>query len=269
MSGPTTLPLPFGEHPLGAGVVRCVLGPLELRLHRLKHELRLSAYTDRAEPRRAAVVEVPWEGPELPAGAELQRFGFPEAPDRVRLLPALADRPTIIRPELPFWVQSGDSVQVYVSSPIWVQVALTNGRVLTELPTLRPSDTWFGPNTTRGELCYALATPLRLVLDDSVRPPGRAFTPVLVHNDSPTPMNLARLRLPVPNLSLWADAGGRMLTEAVTLRHTGEQDLAEITLGDKPPESLEAQQFVAGPREPLTRSFALRAIESVWRGGGR
>ena len=56
------------------------------------------------------------------------------------LLPNLADRPVVARPAVPFFIPPGEELELFVSTPIWVQ--LRSGTTdLVELPCLRPSDT--------------------------------------------------------------------------------------------------------------------------------
>jgi len=50
--------------------------------------------------------------------------------------------------EQPLGVPPGEQASVYVSSPLWVRIETGKpAKLLCELPTFRPSDTWFGPNT--------------------------------------------------------------------------------------------------------------------------
>jgi hypothetical protein len=97
----------------------------------------------------------------------------------IQLLPALADRSVVCRPVSPINLDAGASVVLYVSTPIYVLINIVNSKtsLLQELATQRLSDTWFGPSTCSGELCYASATSGRLDLQTLPYRIQRATTP--------------------------------------------------------------------------------------------
>lgn len=246
------------------GAARLELGPLDLHLSHLDGEWQLRSSSAGLHGRPAQLdPSAPAADPELPG----RRFGFAQAPIRARFAPALADRPVIIRTEAPFTLLPGEEVRAYVSTPLWVEVHADSGRprMLCELPTLRPSDTWFGPNVREGLLCYASSTRLRLSVLGAAPPPGRAVTPLVLRNDWSDPMELVRVRLPVRSLRLFADPAGGLWTERVTLRRTREEAEEEVVIdGEAPRESAGGQQ-VRAPREPRGHSFTLRAFEPLFR----
>ena len=258
------LPPPYAQTPLAEDVTRWVIGPLDLRVQRNAQEIQVWTHSDRAQADRPLSIEPSYQGPPLPPAAQQTRFGFAKAPTHLNLRPALADRQVIIRPELPFWVMPGESLTVYVSSPIWVQLSAPDHGQLTDLPTHRPSDTWFGEDSSRGELCYALATRLRLSLGQGPSPHYRALTTVILHNALSDAMNLARLALPTRQLSLWSDPEGRLYTETVTLRRNHAHEPAQVLLGEGPPPQPQELVRITSPRDPISRPFSLRAIESVF-----
>ena len=100
--------------------------------------------------------------------------------------------------------------------------------MLRELPSHRPSDTWFGKNTREGELCYATETRALLNLDHLPVLNRSAVTPVRICNHAPSPLLLERLKLPVPLLALYGDRRGRLWTQGVTLTRSEESDMATV-----------------------------------------
>jgi hypothetical protein len=95
------------------------------------------------------------------------RFGVRRTDETVALRPALADRPVVMRPEHSLSVMPNESVTMYVSTPVWVRIELTESeRQLAEVASHRMSDTWFGASTRAGELCYATRSAGRLRLDN-------------------------------------------------------------------------------------------------------
>ena len=120
----------------------------------------------------------------------------------IALTPALADRPVVARPEKPFCLPAGAEAVVYVSSPLWVVLSTAQDLKLAEIPIVRPSDTWLGPSTREGELCYASRTFLRLSLDNLPRRPHRATSMVRILNHADTALPLRALKLPAPPIWL-------------------------------------------------------------------
>lgn len=143
----------------------------------------------------------------LTAPVTLQRFLFSQTSEMLSLLPRLADRPVVVRPLNPIIIPPGEQGTLYVSTPLWLAGYPENQKsALFDLPIVRPSDTWFGQNMLNGSLCYATPVFGRTDLTQLPPRPFRAVTPILLRNQSNAPMQLQRLSLPVPALSLYRDA---------------------------------------------------------------
>lgn len=251
--------------PLPSGAAAALsLGPLRLHVCHLDGEWQLRS---RWEADQIAEPQLDVEAPAFDPSTSARRFGFSAPPERARFAPALADRPVIIRPEEPFTLLPGESVRAYVSTPLWVQVFALGQRprLLCELPSQRPSDTWFGPSPREGVLCYASSTRLRLRVAGAPPAANRAITPVVLENAWTDPMELARVRLPVRHLSLFTGAEGRLWTERVTLRRAGSEMEEEVVIDGEPPREAAAGAPVAGPREARDRSFTLQVFEPLFR----
>lgn len=244
--------------PVG-GVARWRAGPSTVVAQRrasdwlVWHETGTDAYAVAAE--RARRVE---EDP--PEAAPTARFSFAQTPDTITVSPALADRPVIVRPESPLSIPPGERVTVYASTPVWMALQLQVRRpkrgakgpspvVLTELPTFRPTDTWFGPSTREGELCYAVRTAARTAVADLPLRPHRAVTPVTVENQAATPMEITRLEAPLPFLALHVDRSGRLWTDGVSFVREADDDTS-VKVAPGAPSGTER---LADPRD--ARSF--------------
>lgn len=257
------------EYPLALeGSLRVRLGPLELRVSRRARELRVCSESDPSQLARAPEVEqvAAEDAPGAAApGLSTWRFGFTEEPTVLRLAPALADRPVIIRPEEPLTLLPGEEVRAYVSSPVWVRLLVGEARrLMLELPSHRPSDTWFGPLDHQGQLCYALATHLGLTWADRLWKPHRAITPVVIVNSAREPFTVARLRVPVGQLSIYGTPDRRLWTERITLtRRDDAEGEARVTVDGEPPREAQGGELLSPPRAPGGRSFTLRAFEGA------
>jgi hypothetical protein len=233
----------WGEFELDSGEVRFWrIGPLELWLERQAGTWQVS-YRRRGGAMESAI-EVASPGVPLPddarasGGADLvtTRHGFGRTAASVRLEPRAADRALVVDPARPFVLAPGEQVTVFVSLPLWLRITVGDRHVeLDELPIHRPSDTWFGPSTRIGELCYAVRTSARLALDELPRRPHRAIAVVRIQNRASTRLPLARLRVPAPLLSIYGAAGGHLWTEALTLERQEDGEVAAVRLGDGPP----------------------------------
>ena len=195
--------------------------------------------------------------------ATTRRFGFRRRSSLV-LRPLTADRPVIVRSEKPFWVPAGEEVQIFVSVPLWVGLRSPSDETLVlDEPVSRLSDTWFGPSTLVGELCYAVKTSIRFHRENLPDRPHRVVSAVRIRNHCGTPLPLERIRIPAPNLSLYASESGHLWTEAVTLEREEDGNLAALKLGRGAPREAGTCRKVGGPREVATRGVLHRTFGSL------
>lgn len=252
----------WGEFTLPADSMgRWHLGPLQLWVQRLSGELRIAWRSDEKlmRPEPEVALPLPIESP--PTGVSTSRFNFSDSARALRLVPALADRSVVVRPELPLFIPGGESTTLFMSTPVWVQIFVGDGpEPLLEIPTLRPSDTWFGPNTRIGELCYASRTLAHSRIQDVLPRPHRAVTPVRIRNHATSTLAVERLSVPVPLLTLSANASGHFWTQSVTLERRLRSDSANLQLGDMTLPGNMALQSVCGPRQIEDQRTMLRAL---------
>ncbi|MEM1093812.1 MAG: hypothetical protein AAGJ10_04340 [Bacteroidota bacterium] len=244
----------WGDFHVAEGEVACWhIGPLHVWLERRPNEWRLvqQAQADPMEVRTR--VMVPLDAEQVGAFRHATESAVPlrftrateDAP--IRVMPALADRPVVVRPEAPLWILPGQAATLYVSTPLWVSFSEGN-HAMTELPSLRPPDTWFGPSTQEGELCYASRTDARLVLDDLPKRMNRAVTPVNVLNKGSDPLHLTRIKLPTEHLTLYRSIHDFLWTQAVDVEREADQDNVTITMHTRPPEDAAQPQVLVPPR---------------------
>lgn len=233
------------------------LGPLHILVKRLPWEWEVSWWWHGAPlDEHCQLAEAVAPDVELPRGAHRQRFAFGETIDPITLTPALGDRIFVAMPDSPFFVLPDESVRAHLSLPLWVQVRLgRKHRLAVEMPVYRPQDTWFG-DPTIGTLGYASRTLMRLDEDAVPRHRLRAVMSVNITNGAQTPLQVSRLRLPVPALTLLRDPAGHF--ETTRVRYIRQRDeLALIDVGHSPADRV----LVTPPRTPdgavgtLTRAF--------------
>lgn len=203
---------------------------------------------------------------EPPPGVEIHRFASRQSGARLTLEPMLADRPVVARPEVPFHLLPGDEANLFISTAVWLRISVGDPRMqLMEIPSVRSSDTWFGPSTREGELCYAARTAARMNLDNVLLRPERAITSVVLRNRADDMLLLERISLPVTALSLFKDAGGNLWTEEVTVERDREGKMAAVRLGKAPPSEAKETKRISEARLPQDRNVFVKALDSLLR----
>lgn len=225
------------------------VGLLALRVARQDQRLRVAwTHVGGAEPQ---TVEVGAPGPltDPVPGWTVHRFAAKGFPDAIAVRPKTADRAVVARPDVPFSVEPGSEVRVFVGTALWVDVA-----GVVELPTVPAKQTWLG-TFTEGELCYAMRTHLRMRVEDLEARAHRAVVPVVIRNDGDDPLRVDRVAIPVPSLSLHVDEQGRMWSQEVVLLRHDDQERAERKLGRPGPGRLVAEPREKRPMNPVMRVF--------------
>ena len=185
--------------------------------------------------------------------------GADESPISIQAL--TADRPLVSLPENPFVLPPQGVVDLFVSSPLWIGLAIGDQRIF-EIPTQRPSDSWVGPNTGPGYPAYANRTQCRQQLAEIPLRPHRALTPVRVANHTREVRPLERVVLALPYFSLFATEKHGLWTEQIEVT-LGEEDV-ESKIQPGPPMIAGNAQFVSPPRSEPTTGALGRVLASVF-----
>jgi len=203
------------------------------------------------------------------ADATVTRYGLADGSAQLNVMPILADRPIVSRPEIPLFVLPQQTLTLYVSSPLWLQVrAGAQQQLLQDIPILRPSDTWSGPLTRSGGLCYASSTMARTDLENFPFSPLRAITPIHLSSRAEQSVLVERLSLPVPYLSLYQAADGTLWTEAVELECRSASELALVQLNTEAPPEAGAAVRLSAARSKADRGLLSKAFGSLFGLGG-
>ncbi|QKT03776.1 hypothetical protein HUS23_08070 [Ectothiorhodospiraceae bacterium 2226] len=241
------------------------LSDTHIWIEHLTHEWRIGVREGK-NPRDTTVeVHIPAAEPFPDEDVTVTRYALAAMGSGLRLLPMLADRSVVTRPETAFQILPGEEVTLYLSTPLWVRIELAAGnRLLQEVPVYTPSDTWFGSSTIEGELCYASRTHCRQDLAAVERRPHRVITAVALGNGAADALWLERLNLPVPNLSIYSDDHGHLWTQGVTLERKPGMEMAALRLEAAPPSAAKRATLVNGPRQASNRSFMTRAFSALF-----
>tara|TARA_R110002049_G_scaffold84501_10_gene215029 strand:+ start:72 stop:857 length:786 start_codon:yes stop_codon:yes gene_type:complete len=239
------------------------IGPMHLWITRYKNEWRIGTTTTHDPEDRLVDIEVPFSG-DFPEELDTNRFGGSETESTVRLTPTLADRPVVIRPETPFYLPSKDEVTIFVSTPLWINIIVEpKSRKLLSLPVLRLSDTWFGPDPTEGELCYAARTKAKLRLEDLSLIQYRAVTKIVLKNNNDKQLFLERIKVPVNNLSLYQSSETGLFTETITIIKDDDSPEMKMKLDSPSDSGFGPTVKIAMPREPIQKNIFLKAFNTL------
>lgn len=252
----------WGDYSLEVGQTgRWRIGPFHLNMYRLAKEWKI-AHASLGDFRdETTEIEVPAAAEPPAVCMSVIRYIFRDSPASFSLSPMLADRPVIVKPVAPLYVPAGEEVTLFVGCPVTLR--LTIGSLTHELPTHRPSDTWMGPNTREGELCYASTTLAQLDLDDCTIRPHRAITSIEVKNDGSDALLVERIRLPAPHLALYRTEGNALWTQSVTLVRVGDGASAALWIGDVSKVGGVLQRL-AEPREAPSRNIMTQTFSRLF-----
>jgi hypothetical protein len=245
----------WGDRPLPAPgeTQRLAVGPLAIWLRGVKNELWVSHGC-----------AAPWESApeELPDDAEWSRWAMREGEHRLRVLPVFPDRPLVVKPEHPFTLLRRARARVYMRVPPWVRLTVVpgssgGGAVLTEIPTERLSDTWWG-DFQEGELAYWLRTKARRELRAELFEPHLVMSTLQLENHSEDALPVEKLVLRVEHLSIY-EKDGWLWAEEVRVEYRGEDEGSDIHMDDEPPREAEGARELS-PARAQTRSFRARTF---------
>lgn len=263
------LPAPWGEHELpGDEPVSVRVGPMRLHLRVRDDELWIAHQPGRGF-RGLEEASVESEEPEGAADLEWSRWPLSEAPESVHLGPLLPPRTLVAQPEVPFRLQPGVQLRVFVRVPLWVGVALPGAESapLAELPTVLLSDTWWG-TTREGELCYWLGTTARRRMTPELFASHRIVCPLRLANRSSEELPVERMALRGAHLGVFSDQG-RFWADETRVRFRGTDDGSDVHVEGRPPAEAPEAVRVAAPREKApARGFSARSFARFITHGG-
>lgn len=241
------------------------IGALAVSVQRHASEWQVCHLNTGAAIDEQAAIEVTENAGQQPEGSRCQRHAVALSNQPLKVLPALADRPVVTRPLIPFHLHPGQETLLYVGTSIWLQIhAFEAGPLLLDLPVQRPSDTWFGPSTREGELCYAARTRAILDLQDLPSRTIRATTPVRIKNNGQTSLLLERLLLPIPQLSVFATHDNRLWTEELSIHCNQEMRSAHLRIGSGAPTIAGSTRQLNPPRMLAERGVFTRALGAIF-----
>lgn len=183
--------------------------------------------------------------------------------DTMDLVPALPDRPLVVRPTSAVSILPERSGRFFFSVPVWLRFRSVSHKkpvVITEIPTVVLSNIWFG-EPFAGELCYSLDSTLERHAEDIESDVFRAVCPLFLTNSSTEPLSFERICVHVENLSLF-ETHATLWTNEVRVSFRGPDHANQIQIGTGPPDAAADGRQVTEPRRRpdkniIRRSFSL------------
>lgn len=242
------------------------IGPLQVWIARTRLEWNITRHRSSEEEEDATFVYHEVAPNEPPDGAERQRFPFRETSPQLHLKPALADLPLVVRPEVELFLPSGEEARLFVTTPLWLMLAVGPKAIpLADIPLRRSSETWFGSSTREGEVCYASRSRAKLFLSEVQSTNLRAITAVHVRNRASGSFAINRIKVPAPQLSLH-EADGRLWTETLSIARTDDDGTVTFEIGSAPPPEVRQARRIGGPRKLADRRDLLQSMGAFLRG---
>lgn len=236
------------------------LGPLRIWVRRDGDDLLGLVFRD--GDLKSAVCEPELEG-EAPEVGQWRRLGSASASPTVKLLPAMPNRPVVVRPEVPYTILPSEKVQFYVGVPLWIHLKSDKDVLLMEEPVMRLSNTWFG-SPMEGELAYAMRTMAKRQVQDLDFHPWRAVCPVRIKNQTKDKLTFERICLRVQYLDLYQDPVGGIWTNdsGVTVRGD-DNNWSRISYARGAPDELKSPRLLVNAREEVKGGFSLKALRGA------
>ncbi len=248
------LKAPWGSHALGGEhTLTTEIGPLRLRIRRRDDEVWVAHEPGREAGARLEDADVRDDG--------WLRWPMREPPERVHLTPVLPPRTVVAEPEVAFRLLPDARARVFVRVPLWVRITAggADGPVLTEVPTVVLSDTWWG-DLAEGELCYWLGTTARRSVPAEVFAPHLAVCPLQLVNRSRDDLPVERFALRVELLSVFAE-DGRFWSDETLVRYRGVDEESRVQVsGRRPDEAPEAVRVAEAREAPPASGFRGRSV---------
>ena len=198
-----------------------------------------------------------------PTDLEWARWAPKDPADSIKLMPAFPELPLVVNSEYPLRVNPGGSIQIFTRIPVWVRISIGNkDTVLTELPTVKLSRTWFG-TPMEGELCYWATTKARRSLSNVERKPYLISCPIQITNKTEEDLDFEKFCFRVERLKIFSYEE-ELWSDETRIVYQGEEQHSDINMSGRLPKGMENAKLISPPRKPVQRSLATRTFKKIF-----
>jgi hypothetical protein len=236
---------------------RWKIGQLGLWMRPMQLEWLIGYEYDTNEDNNAVVIA---ELSRKPETVRWNRFIFSGTTQYVQLVPVMPDRAVVVHVELPVKILPKSRAQFFIRIPVWIRVftGKSTNNLLTEIPTLQLSNSWFG-DIVSGELCYGLDTRARRTIDQALPYTGFAVCPVWINNDSQGQIDFQKVCVHVEHLKIFAGTE-KLWTNEVTIRFFGTEQPSQVNFSSERPSWEKGCRLVSEERVPVTKSLVKKSL---------
>lgn len=167
-------------------------------------------------------------------------------------LPAMMDRPLVIRPDRGLIMLPGEHSRFFISLPVWVRLLIGEKTAdrplkrLCEFPVQPSANAWFG-DPVSGELCYFTAARLFPDFESIPLSPVHAVCPLWISNESDKELSFDRICLRTELLGIYR-GHQRLWTNAVSVTFKGTEQDTLVQPSKNAPMHDAAAQLITEPR---------------------
>jgi hypothetical protein len=179
----------------------------------------------------------------------------------IQFAPSLPDRPVVIKPEIPFTIMAGTSLNIYIKIPLWIWLYSSSVKpenLLYEIVSTELSSTWFG-DPTSGELAYSIQSGIVQNLTEISLAPNEAVCPIQIRNESLSILHFQRLSIDVTQLNIYANQN-MICTNEVKVRFRGEEQNTEVQIIQSNPSFQEDLKLIGNARNLPDKSLFRRSF---------
>lgn len=177
------------------------------------------------------------------------------------ILPALPNKPLVLKPINSFILLPSASKQLYVHVPIWVQLyagSTKKENMLTEFCTLELSGSWFG-DTDNGTLAYALPSELQVEHKPELIKPNETLFPIHITNNSSQQLDFQRFLIQFDFISIY-QTKGHLYSNELKVRFKGELNSSDANYANQAPTVAPGAELLCQPRSPERNNMFKRSL---------
>ncbi len=199
------------------------------------------------------------------ADLELSRYIHAQGENSLKFKPRMANRSIVAKPYQPIFLPPDQTVTIYISTPLWLAIYSNNDKLLTEIPSYKLSDTWFGPKPHIGELCYSSRFSGRVDLDSLPRRVSRVITPVRIRNESHDSLKLEKVSIPSEYLEVYLNADNELWTPALSLLRATDKNTTKISIDKVMHPEIQGALKVAEPRKSDQSGLVSKTLDMFFK----
>lgn len=183
--------------------------------------------------------------------------------NELSVTPVFPDLPIVVSSEFPLKLSPGARIQIFTRIPIWVRLSIKkSGYLLTEIPSVRLSKTWFG-TPVEGELCYWATTKARRSLSEVEKKPYVVNCPIWITNRAIADLDFEKFCFRVERLGIYQGTDELWAGETDIIYH-GEEMHSDIKMTGRLHKGVTKDQPLSKPRKPISQSLATRTFRKIF-----